>query len=100
MGITQTIGLLKSNPEFLNEFGHMKGHGSQETKWGLNRLTEQLRRVEYMKLAAHAPRIYGGLYEKANSVKEMNENDARNAAIIKRTFFAITHHQSLWLPMD
>lgn len=68
----------------MHEFGHMKGHGSQEIKWGLNKLTDQLRRVEYMKLSAHAPQIYSGLYEPANSIKEMEENDARNAGIIKR----------------
>lgn len=68
-----TIQKMMGNGDFMSMFA--LGRSSEETKFGMNRLREQLRRIHYIKLGAHSPNIYGGLYKEANSIHEVNNNE-------------------------
>jgi hypothetical protein len=67
-----------SNPDFMFHFG--TGKSDPEIKAGLFRLNEEFRRIFYQNHAHNRADIYGGLYRKANSPKEAEQN---NAEILK-----------------
>lgn len=71
--LDRSITAMKANPDFMAMFA--LGKSSEETGFGLGRLREQLRRIHYLKLATHEPKIFGGLYKEGNSPKEVNLNE-------------------------
>jgi hypothetical protein len=71
--LDQNVKALMNNPAFMSVFA--AGKSSEETKFGMRRLREQFRGLQYAKLAAHNPELYGGLYQRADSVEEINKNE-------------------------
>ena len=80
--IDQNINTLAANPNFMFNFG--SDRGSVEQKYGLKRLREELRRLEYGKLAVHSPDVYGGLYQRADSVDAVNKNEKFIAETVRK----------------
>jgi len=68
-----TIGAIKADSNFYAQFAATKSE--PEIKWGMQRLREEFRRIHYNKLTVHNPKLYSGLYQRADSIDAVNKNE-------------------------
>lgn len=81
--LDETIGLIKADSHFYSQFAALKSE--PEIKWGMHRLREEFRRLHYKKLTVHSPELFSGLYQRADSVDEVNKNEQYiRTAVTKR----------------
>jgi len=68
-----TMQSIRANSHVYANFAATKSE--PEIKYGMMRLREEFRRVHYNKLAVHAPTLFNGLYQRADSVDAVNKNE-------------------------
>jgi hypothetical protein len=71
--LDNAIQEIRSDGNFMQQF--LKNQGSAAANYGLNRLREEFRRLHYKNLAFHNNEVYGGLYQRADSIAEVNKNE-------------------------
>lgn len=80
--LDDTIGAIKADSHFYSQFAATKSE--PEIKYGMQRLREEFRRIYYQNLTAHSS-IYGGLYQRADSLAALNKNELFiRSAVAKR----------------
>lgn len=71
--LDHAIGAIRADSHFYANFAGTMSE--PELKYGMMRLREEFRRIHYNKLAVHQPRLFNGLYQRADSVDAVNKNE-------------------------
>ncbi len=71
--IDTTMKMIEGNPAVMAMFAPTQSEA--EIKFGTARLRENFRRIHYQKLATHNHALFGGLYQRADTIKAVNENE-------------------------
>jgi hypothetical protein len=78
--IDTTIAMLQANPGFMARFG---ANSPASAEQGLANLREHLRGAHYKELSSHSP-VYAGLYQRADSIEDVNRNEAYIRKTVER----------------
>jgi len=80
--LDKAVQEIRSDGNFMHHF--LGNQGSANATHGLNRLREEFRKIHYSKLTLHAPEVYGGLYQRADSISDVNQNEKFIAEAVKK----------------